>query len=190
MVQIKRGYDFREGDPGIPLIKEGGSDPYVSVGWAKFGKPLFSTRILLKEMEPYFYETAYLLVSPQELDVDERLRIQLWDSDRLTADDDLGRIELPLKQIMKDSESNGKMSNRQDGFRALKAGEKMPGKLEWSVGYFSKVRLREDQFKHQTFDPKIRSMDDLDKKVDAVCRRQLREAMVKDGKTSVLQDRT
>lgn len=37
VVHVKRGYDFKTGDTGIPLIKDGSSDPYVSVGWAKFG---------------------------------------------------------------------------------------------------------------------------------------------------------
>ena len=85
VVRIKRGYNFKTGDPGIPLLKDGSADPYVSVGWAKFGKPLWSTQVLEKEMEPRWEETAYLLVTPEELNVDERLRIQLWDSDRLTA---------------------------------------------------------------------------------------------------------
>ena len=102
VVYVKRGYDFKAGDTKIPFVKDSGkSDPYVSVGWAKFGKALWSTRLLLSEMEPYWYETAYLLVTPQELNVAERLRLQLWDSDRMTADDDLGRIEVDLKQIVR-----------------------------------------------------------------------------------------
>lgn len=44
VVNIKRGYDFKIGDAGIPLLQDGSSDPYVSVGWAKFGKPVWSTR--------------------------------------------------------------------------------------------------------------------------------------------------
>ena len=182
VVNIKRGYEFKTGDQGIPLIKDGSSDPYVSVGWAKFGKPVWSTRLLLNEMEPWWDETACLLVTPEELNVAERLRVQLWDSDRLTADDDLGRIEVDLKDIMKGNESNGKMWNRCDGFRALKAGDGMPGKLEWSVGYYSKARIQECQFQKQTFDPKLRSMEQLEQKVDEICERKLREASIKEGR--------
>ncbi|KAM3415028.1 hypothetical protein BST61_g10165 [Cercospora zeina] len=187
VVDILHGYDFKMGDASIPLISEGGSDPYVSVGWAKFGKPMFSTRVLIKEMEPYWHERAYLLVTPEELNVDERLRIQLWDSDRFTADDDLGRIELDLKKIMRSDETNGRMHYRTDGFKALKAGEDMPGKLEWRLGYFSKTRLQECQFNKQTFDQSIKSQDDLERKVDEVCRRKLREAMIKKGRHSRTQ---
>ncbi|PPJ60403.1 hypothetical protein CBER1_08001 [Cercospora berteroae] len=187
VVDILHGYDFKMGDASIPLISEGGSDPYVSVGWAKFGKPMFSTRVLIKEMEPFWHERCYLLVTPEELNVDERLRVQLWDSDRFTADDDLGRIELDLKKIMRSDETNGQMHYRTDGFKALKAGEDMPGKLEWRVGYFSKTRLQKCQFQKQTFDQEIKSHDDLDKKVDEVCRRKLREAMIKKGRHSRTQ---
>ena len=181
VVKIKRGYEFKVGDPGIPLIRDGSADPYVSVGWAKFGKPLWSTRVLEKEMEPYWNETAYLLVSSQELDVNERLRVQLWDSDRFTADDDLGRIELDLKKLMKSDETNGRLCDRTDGFRALKAGDELPGKLEWSIGYFSKLRIQKSQLEQQTYDPEIHTMDQLKEQVDQICTRKLREASVKDG---------
>ncbi|KAK4561114.1 hypothetical protein LTR86_005069 [Recurvomyces mirabilis] len=184
VVNIRRGYDFQAGDPGIPLIKEGGSDPYVSVGWAKFGKPMWSSRLLEKEMEPVWNECTYLLVTPEELNVNERLRVQLWDADRFTADDDLGRIELDLKQLMRGEETNGRMQRRQDGFRALKAGEDMPGKLEWDVGYYSKARLQKCQLERQTVDPSIRSMDQLQKKVDETCENKLREANIKKGRHS------
>lgn len=133
-------------------------------------------------MEPWWEETAYVLVTPEELNVDERLRLQLWDSDRLTADDDLGRIEVDLKELMKRDESNGRMWNRTDGFRALKAGNTMPGKLEWSIGYFSKTRIQDDQLQRQTFDSEIKNLDQLKEKVNKVCERKLREANIKEGR--------
>ena len=182
VVNIKRGYDFKKGDQGIPLVKDGSSDPYVSVGWAKFGKPVWSTRLLLDEMEPWWDETAYVLVTSEELNVHERLRLQLWDSDRFTADDDLGRIEVDLKQLMKNDQSDGKMWKRTDGFRALQAGETMPGKLEWSVGYFSKTPIQPEQLKQQTYDPEVHNMDELKQKVDRICDRKLREADIKKGR--------
>ncbi|KAM0547000.1 hypothetical protein ACHAPJ_010543 [Fusarium lateritium] len=182
VVNIKRGYEFKMGDSGIPLIKDGSSDAYVSVGWAKFGKVMWTTRVLENEMEPYWDETCFILVTPQELNIDERLRVQLWDSDRLTADDDLGRIEVPIKELMKNDETNGRMSNRQDGFRALKSGDNMPGKLEWSVGYYSKTRIQQCQFEKQSHDPEIRTMDQLEEKVKASSERKLRETMFKEGK--------
>lgn len=71
VVEIKSGHDFRCGDAAIPLIRDAGADPYVSVGFAKFGKPLWSTRVLVKEMRPVWNERCFLLVTPEELNVDE-----------------------------------------------------------------------------------------------------------------------
>lgn len=188
MVHIKKGYDFKMGDTAVPLVKDGSSDPYVSVGWAKFGKVLWSTRIMISEMEPRWEETCFLLVTPEELNVDERLRVQLWDSDRMSADDDLGRIEVDLKEIMRNENARGRMWTRADNFRALKAGDNMPGKLEWSVGYFTKAPIQRDQFEQQTHDTDVRSMDQLKSKVHETCQKKMREALFKDGRTHRNED--
>ena len=177
VVKIICAYDFKEGDGGWGPLKEGSADPYVSIGWAKFGKPVWSTRVIESDMKPYWEETAFVLVTPEELNVEERLRVQLWDSDRTTADDDLGRIEIDLKQIMRDPTTNGKIQeSRIDGFTALSKDEKMPGKLEWSIGYFPKTPITESQLKQQTIDPDIRTKDELEQKVDKESSRKLREA--------------
>jgi hypothetical protein len=188
VVKVKRAFDFKEGDAGFGPLKKGSSDAYVSAGWAKFGKPVWSTRIIVDDMHPSWEETAFILVTPEELNVRERLRLQLWDSDRMTADDDLGRIELDIKDLMKDKRSNGAMWDREDGFRALKAGEGMPGKLCWSVGYFSKTRILEEQLANNSEDPDIKSVDDLKRKVDAESERKLREAK-KDESSEVEQQK-
>lgn len=52
MVKIKRGRDFKAGDPGLGVMKKASSDAYVAVGWAKFGKPIWSTRVILQDMGP------------------------------------------------------------------------------------------------------------------------------------------
>lgn len=177
VVKIRSAFNFKEGDLGLGFLsKEGSADPYVTVGWAKFGKPVWSTRVILSDMEPHWEETAFVLVTPDELNVRERLRLQLWDSDRATADDDLGRIEVDLKSILKDERSNGKMWDRKDGFHALKAGEGMPGKLVWSVGYYSKTRIMDEQMAHQKSEPELKTVEDLKRKVHAESTDKLREA--------------
>lgn len=60
----------------------------------------------------------------------------------------------------------------------------MPGKLEWSIGYFSKTRLQDCQFKSQSYDKDVRSMDQLKDKATASCQRKLREAQIKKGRHS------
>ncbi|KAF1971203.1 hypothetical protein BU23DRAFT_510529 [Bimuria novae-zelandiae CBS 107.79] len=176
MVTIKRAFDFKEGDGGIGPLKSGSADPYVSVGWAKFGKPMWSTRVQMSNMDPNWHETCFLLVSPDELNVDERLRLQLWDADRVSADDDLGRIEVDIKQLLKENATNGKVQDREDGFRSLRKGEGMPGKLCWSVGYFSKTRITDDQLTAQEKDPDVQDINQLRKKVYEESEQKLREA--------------
>ena len=180
MVRIKQGRDFKCGDPGLMGLKQGSSDAYVAVGWAKFGKPVWSTRVIVDSMRPVWEETAFLLVGPEELNAQERLRVQLWDSDKMSADDDLGRIEVNLDEIMTGSSSKGKMWDRTDGFQALKGSETMPGNLDWSVGYFAKQRIQPEQLEKQMVEPDINSIAELKEKVSKDANRKLREAVDRD----------
>lgn len=182
VVNIKHAYDFKEGDVGVSIFSKGSTDGYVTVGWAKFGKPMWSSRVIQASMTPVWNETAYILVTPQELNVREKLRIQLWDSDRMSADDDLGRIEVDLNDIMNGEQSQGRMWDREDGFRSLKAGQDMPGKLAWSVGYYRKSQLLEEQLKQGEGDTDIKSIDDLKRKVYKESERKLREASKDESK--------
>lgn len=158
------------------LIEYAVGDGYVTVGWAKFGKPLWSTRIIKDDMEPAWEETAFLLIGPNESNAGDRLRVQLWDSDRHSADDDLGRVEVDLKELMSDPSFFGQISDRSDELRALSPNERMPGLLSWSVGYFPKTQIQKAQFEQQSVEPDIKSMQQLK---DAVARdvyRKMREA--------------
>ena len=189
MITIKRASGFKEGDGGIGGLKKGSSDPYVSVGWAKFGKPMWSTRIIITEMEPHWNETTFVLVGPDEVNAEERLRIQIWDSDRLDADDDLGRIEIDLKELMHNPQSQGKLWNREEGFIAMEADETMPGQLDWSVGYFPKTSIQRDQLARQTEDPDIKTFQQLKDKVSEETRRKLREATDRDESNEIDQQK-
>lgn len=127
-------------------------------------------------MEPWWQEGTALLVAPEELDAEENLRIQLWDSDRTSADDDLGRIEISLKELMRNDKSNGKLWSRTDTFQAMKAGESMPGKLDWSVGYFTKTPLMDYQVAHVSCDENVKTVSRLKEKSYADSKAKLREA--------------
>ena len=175
-VRIRWAEGMKEGDSSIPLIKNGSSDCYVSCGWAKFSKPMWSTRIIIAEMKPSFEEHCILLVGTEELNAQERLRIQLWDSDRTSADDDLGRIEVGLDELMQDENSKGKMWSREDTFVGLDGDSSMPGKLGWEVGYFDKVDITLDQLQKQQVQPDIRTIQQLKDKVAESTDRKLREA--------------
>ncbi|KAL8679384.1 MAG: hypothetical protein Q9186_004319 [Xanthomendoza sp. 1 TL-2023] len=176
VVTITHATEFKEGDRNLGGLMKGSSDAYVAVGWAKFGKPVWSTRIIIEDMKPSWHETAYILVSPEELNASERLRVQLWDSDRTSADDDLGRIEVDLKELMTDSRSSGRMWQREDGFQALTPSEEMPGRLVWSVGYFPKDRIQREQIEKQSLEAGVNSLQQLKDKVAEDVSRKMREA--------------
>ncbi len=176
MVRIKAARGFKESNRSIAGLGSGSADPYVAVGWAKFGKPVWSTRVIVGEMEPVWEETAFLLVGPEEVNAGERLRVQLWDSDRGSADDDLGKVELDLKELMQSSQCNGKMWDRNDGLQELEGDDAIPGTLEWSVGYFGKARIQEDQLKRQSQESDIRNLQQLEERVGKDTERKMREA--------------
>jgi hypothetical protein len=175
MIFLDKARDFKEGDAGIGPM-DGSSDTYCTISWAKFGKPAAATRIIPETQTPNFGESCQILVSPEELNAGEKLRVQLWDSDKHTADDDLGRVEVDLKELMTSPDTHNKMADREDRFMGEDAEEEMPGTLTWKVGYFTKSQMTKDQFERQTVDEDVRSMDDLKKKASESANRKLREA--------------
>ncbi|GAA6056005.1 hypothetical protein JCM3770_002138 [Rhodotorula araucariae] len=116
----------------------GSSDPYVVVAYARFGKPLFSTRIISEDLNPVWEQTAFLLVSDDEVRAAEQLSIQLWDSDKVSADDLVGRVNVPITDLMLEP---NKTHHRTDKLMGFEDADSMAGTLTWSVTYHGKVRL-------------------------------------------------
>jgi hypothetical protein len=189
LILIKEAKDFKEGDGGIGPM-DGSSDAYVTCSWGKFGKTISSTRIIEKDQNPKWHEWAYMLVSPEELNAEEKLRLQLWDSDKHTADDDLGRVEVDLKELMHSPKTKNKQCDRVDRFRGQDPTENMPGTISWSVGYYAKTRITEDQLASQTEDDKIKTKEDLKKQVSDTAERKLREATEHDESREANQQKT
>ncbi|KAK6841564.1 hypothetical protein PG987_002424 [Apiospora arundinis] len=157
---IKQARGFKQGDGGFGPF-EGSSDSYVSISWGKFGKPVASTRIIETSQTPDWHEYASILVSPEELNAEEKLRLGLWDSDKMSADDDLGRVELDLKSLIHDPKTHNKIMDREDRFHGQDASEKMAGSLSWSVGYFTKAKITDKQLEQQTINIDIKTRDQL-----------------------------
>ncbi|KAK7746974.1 hypothetical protein SLS53_002162 [Cytospora paraplurivora] len=117
----------------------GGSDPYICVAFSKFGKPQYCTRVIQDDLNPVFSECCALLVTPDIIKADEQLSLELWDSDRSSADDVVGKIELSIQKLI---QHPGKMFPQNSTLRGTKAESSMPGELSWEVGYFGKTQFR------------------------------------------------
>ena len=185
---IKQARGFKQGDGGFGPF-EGSSDSYVSISWGKFGKPVASTRIIETSQTPDWHEYASILVSPEELNADEKLRLGLWDSDKMSADDDLGRVELDLKSLVHDPKTHNKIMDREDRFHGQDASETMAGSLSWSVGYFTKSKITEKQLEQQTINTDIKTRDQLHEHVAKTAEEKLREANKTPDDDEVMQQK-
>lgn len=107
----------------------GKSDPYVVLAYAKFGKPLYSTRIIIGDLNPVYEETCVLLLTQDEVRSKEDLSAMLWDSDKMSADDLVGRVQIPVEELMK---SPNKMIRREDGLMGFEDANEMPGESSFS----------------------------------------------------------
>ncbi|KAL2427342.1 Meiotically up-regulated protein 190 [Exophiala dermatitidis] len=186
MIYIKCAKGFKEGDGGVGPFS-GSSDAYMTVAWGKFGKPVSSTRVIVDDQAPAWHEWASILVTPEELNADEKLRLQLWDSDKYTADDDLGRVEVDLHELMHNPKTRNQMCDREDRFKGEDPDEVLPGTVQWRVGYFEKTEITEQQLAEQTQDPNIRSIEDLREQVAQSAKNKLREATAHDESKEIKQ---
>ncbi|KAJ5679302.1 hypothetical protein N7462_007546 [Penicillium macrosclerotiorum] len=117
----------------------GGSDPYINLSFSKYGKPMYCTRVITDDLNPIWEETAALLVTPELIKANENLSVELWDSDRNTADDIVGKVELPIREML---QHPSRMYPQVSKLQGLDEGSEMPGQLHWEVGYFGKPKLR------------------------------------------------
>jgi len=51
-------------------------------------------------VNPVWEETAFLLLSDDEVKAGENLAVMLWDSDKRTSDDLIGRVQVPVVELM------------------------------------------------------------------------------------------
>jgi hypothetical protein len=117
----------------------GGSDPYICVSFSKFGKPQYCTRVIQDDLNPIFSECCALPITADVIKADEQLSLELWDSDRSSADDLVGKVELSIQKLI---QHPGKMFPQLSKLKGVKAESTMPGELHWEVGYFGKTQFR------------------------------------------------
>ncbi|KAI2642251.1 C2 domain-containing protein [Xylaria nigripes] len=139
----------------------GGSDPYITVSFSKFGKPMYCTRVIQDDLNPVFEETCALTITSDLIKADEQLSMELWDSDRSSADDVVGKVELSLRKLI---QHPGEIHKEVSKLKGIKAGSDMPGELHWEVGYFGKTQFRaalRTDGKNLSLPPELRDKKEL-----------------------------
>lgn len=120
----------------------GQSDPFVQASFARAGKPLFTSRIVRKRRDAVWQETGFLLVSPDEVRDHDRLRLTVFDADRFSADDPLGKVEISLHRLIRkfrpggEARSTNLLETRTDKLLPMRKGAPVQGTLKYSVGFF------------------------------------------------------
>lgn len=79
-----------------------------------------------------------LLVGTDEVKAKDALSIQLWDNDKMSADDLVGRVHVDLAELMKEP---GKVQRRKDNLMGFEDASQMSGTLSWSIAYYEKAKL-------------------------------------------------
>lgn len=120
--------------------RSGKSDPFVTLAFSEFGNPVYCTRIIEQELNPSWNEQTCLLIYQDQLTSGEKLSVQLWDSDQLTADDIVGRIDFDMRDLIRDYKNN--ITERADELKD-EDGKVLPGKLYWDIGFFPRSDFKE-----------------------------------------------
>lgn len=132
-IKIKRAEGIAAQD------RSGKSDPFITLAFSEFGKPMYCTRIIEQDLNPSWNEQTCLLVYQDQLTAGEKLSVELWDSDMITADDVVGKIDFDLRDLIKNYANT--ITERADELHDEK-GEKLPGTLYWDIGYFPRSSFR------------------------------------------------
>jgi hypothetical protein len=132
-IKIKRAEGLSAQD------RSGKSDPFITLAFSEFGKPQYCTRIIEQDLNPSWNEQTCLLIYQGQLTAGEKLSVELWDSDMITADDVVGKIDFDLRDLIKNYANT--ITERSDDLHDEK-GELLPGTLFWDIGYFPRSSFK------------------------------------------------
>ncbi|PVF96053.1 hypothetical protein CPB86DRAFT_737459 [Serendipita vermifera] len=108
---------------------------YVNVCFSPMNKTQYTTRMISGTFEPVYEETTVLLVDANAAKIGEKVSLQVWDSDRFTADDMLGHVEVDVTELM--NKRNTPIRRISPMKKPLSDQES--GTFEYTMGFFSKV---------------------------------------------------
>ncbi|XP_077988397.1 E3 ubiquitin-protein ligase NEDD4-like isoform X2 [Glandiceps talaboti] len=123
---------------GLHLAKKdifGASDPYVKIHLFRGDRDeglicSVNTKTIKKTLNPTWDEEFLFRVNPR----DNRLLFEVFDENRLTRDDFLGQVEMPL-QALPTANPNGELPLRDFILRPRSARSRVKGHLRLQIGY-------------------------------------------------------
>ncbi|KAJ9118636.1 hypothetical protein QFC22_003856 [Naganishia vaughanmartiniae] len=131
----------------------GSSDPYCVASFAKYGKPLWSTRTILNTLNPRWEEDAFILIQAEAIESGERLRLIVFDSDRFSNDDPLGMVSEDLADLLSSTQqeqpAGQEMLHRTDMLEPHRRGMTAKGSLTWSYAFYPIWKLPQDSKKEE-----------------------------------------
>ncbi|CZT13376.1 uncharacterized protein RCO7_09801 [Rhynchosporium graminicola] len=113
-----------------------GADPYLTIAFSKYEKPMYATRIIKGDRNPVWEETAIILIKAEHVKRNENVLLRLWDSDTTGSDDVSGVCEFPLQELVLKA---NEMQKREDQLQGDVSGTDAEGILEWEIGYFPRA---------------------------------------------------
>jgi len=60
--------------------RRGSSDAYITLAFSKYGKPMYSTRVIVDDLNPIWNESTGILIRSEHIKAGESLSVELWDS--------------------------------------------------------------------------------------------------------------
>ncbi|KAE8223512.1 hypothetical protein CF319_g3463 [Tilletia indica] len=121
----------------------GSSDPFVQISFSKAGRPLHRTRVWRKTRDPIWMEWSPLLVSPDEVRDKELIRLTVFDADRFSADDALGKVEISIDRLIRSYHKHSQEDDvsqmfdcREEPLQPMTRGGKTAGTLKYSAAFF------------------------------------------------------
>jgi len=140
-VRIHRAEDLKAADTF------GSSDPYATIAFSKLSKPVFSTRTIVGTLQPRWEEDAYVLITADAIETGERVRIVVYDSDRFSADDAIGMVDVDLADLLEKGNGRQKRNELMEETTELKPtrhGMPAQGRLLWSHAFYPLWKMPQD----------------------------------------------
>lgn len=136
VVKIHRARNLARQDTRGP-----GADPYLTIAFSQYEKPMYASRIIKGDRNPVWEESAIVMIRTEHVKRKENVLLRLWDSDTTGSDDVSGVCEFPLQELILE---DNKMHKREDRLQGETAGTDAEGVLEWEIGYFPRAQFKKE----------------------------------------------